>query len=81
MFRKESKSEGLAEIWMKSMVELIGFIDDVLGVKSKLFEVERIGAEDFFESHWNNTLFHHFCSWIVNDNGRNKAHYDLKILI
>jgi hypothetical protein len=47
---------------MKSMVELIGFIDDVLGVKSKLFEVERIGAEDFFESHWNNTLFHHFCS-------------------
>jgi hypothetical protein len=81
MLGEESKSKRFIEAGMNRLVELIGFVDEVLSVESKFLKVEGIGTEDSLECDWNHTLFDHFGSRIVDNNGGNKAQNNFKVLV
>lgn len=81
VFWEESESKGFTEVGMNGLIELIGFIDEVLSVECKFLKVEGIWAEDSLEMDCNHALLDYFGSRIVNNDGSSKAQNDFKVLV
>lgn len=81
MLGKKGKGEGFTEVWMDSLIELIGLINNVLNVDYEFLEGERIRAENSFEGHWNHPWFDHLSCWVVNNNGCYKAENNFEVLV